>query len=309
MNKVDFTNSRMASPDMHAARLGTDVVRSNRSAWAESMEGAIRGSSPYPITYDVSQTQSANFQEYAYTELASGVWIYTQSLEINCRLFELASKQDTSGELDGFSAGISDKYKLQDVDSRWENRKKVCFLPGHNMLDVASIEVIARLMHEDQDAVVKPHPITNDEALGYIKTRLGASRVAPKDVSGDYLMKNCETAYVTSASEIAITATALGKKVVNISNFFNEGSGAYHSISRVLFAKHKEGIKEAQNALRNILHCGYSGILFDGQVDIDSRISAYYAKTLELRDVYRPISSPRGAADNGPKPVSFVQKK
>jgi hypothetical protein len=100
--------------------------------------------------------------------------------------------------------------------------------------------------------------------------------------------------YTTTASEMAISGTILGKKVVNISNYNNEGSGAYHSISRLLFEAHKHSIKEAQDLLNSLYSCPWSGILIAQQGDIEYRMSEFYKKALDYRSFYKPLGSPRG---------------
>lgn len=298
-----FANDRMSNEATHTKRIGNNIKRSTRNQWAESLENLVRSTCPYPASYDVSQTQSLNFTEYTYTELAGGMWVATQSLDLNARLFELASNIPTDKTLDKFAETISDKYNLATVPNKFAGAKRVCFLPGHNMLDVASVELIARITHEEEDVVFKPHPITNDDAIRLIGRRVGWNRLVPKDASGNKMLLDCEEVFTTTASEIAITATALGKKVVNISNFFNEGSGAYHAISRVLFRAHKTSVELAQQKLANIVHCDWSGILFPWQDDIESRLNSFYAKSLELREIYKLLASPKGNINQESKEV------
>lgn len=298
-----FANDRMANQATHTKRIGNDIKRSSRNHWAENLENLVRNSCPFPISYDVSQTQSTAFTEYTYTELAGGMWVTTQSLEVNCRLFELASKTPTDQDLSEFALSLSDKYNLGTVPDKFAGAKRVCFLPGHNMLDVASVELIARITHEEEDVVFKPHPITNDDAIRLVGRRVGWNRLVPREASGHKMLVDCEEVFTTTASEIAITATALGKKVVNISNFFNEGSGAYHAISRILFRAHKHSVELAMQELANIVHCEWSGLLFPWQNDINNRLNSFYEKSLELRDMYRVLASPRGNINQESKEV------
>ena len=128
-----------------------------------------------------------------------------------------------------------------------------------------------------------------------IARTVGWDRILDKTLSGHQLLLQCDEVYTTSASEMAITATVLGKKVINVSNFFTEGAGTYHAISRVLFRAHqKHSIEYAQQLLNNIIHCNYSGLLFNWQQNIDERIDTFYKKSLELRDIYKHLSCPRG---------------
>ena len=291
-----LNNALMSDPEVQRHKVGDRNTRSTRNAWAETIEQKVRDLAPFPATYDVNATQPTNFTEYSYTELAGGFWITTQSLEINARLIDLAARQvSESDTLDRLAAILQDKYVLNKPETTY---KRVCFLPGNNMLDVASIEIIARIVHEEEDVMFKLHPLTNDEAINVVRKRVGWNRIIPREVSGMELLRHCDEVFTSSASEMAITGTVLGKKVVNISNFFNEGSGAYHVISRVLFKAHRTSVATAQRALVNMIDCPWSGMLFPWH-STDSRIVAYFDKSLELRDMYKPLAAPRG---NPPQP-------
>lgn len=295
---MKYANDLMSSKDTQYSKIGNFATRSSRNKFSEENEKLIRDSSPYPISYDVTQVQTTNFSEFTYTELLSGFWIATQSLDINCRLLQDASEINTESSLD-LASIVADKYNLSADISKYKDSKKICFLPGHNMLDVASVEIIARLVHEEDDVLIKPHPITNAESLHMLAQRFGWNKIIDKDVSGDSLIKNCDVVYTTTASEMAISGTILGKKVVNVSNFFNEGSGAYHPLTRILFQAHKyHGVEEAQRLLKNIFACEWSGIVTKESGNIEERIKTYYSKALEYRTRYKTLASPKG---NPPK--------
>jgi len=286
----------MGSLEEQAERLG-NLCRSERNSSCESLEERVRALSPYPITYDVFGGQSVAFSEYTYTEFSTGLWVTTQSVELNARLMQLALQCAPDRKaLEAFTESISDKYVLNVPPQAAYPGGKICFMPGHNRMDVASVENISRLMFEDAQVMIKPHPLTNADAVALLGKRFGWNRIIDAACSGAMLLKACKQVYTTSASEMAITATALGKEVFNVSNFFHEGAGTYHPISRLLFAAHKDGVKSAQDVLAKILGCDYSGIVFPHQDDIERRLTSYYAKTLHLKEKYRPIACPIGAS-------------
>lgn len=290
---MKFSKELMSSPEVQHNKIGNFATRSTRNVWAEKQETLVRELCPHPISYDVSQGQGLNFSEYTYTELLGGIWTATQSSEVNCRLMQEAANYTETSSVNSLKSIVNDKYNLS-PDPKFQQVKKVCFLPGHNLLEVASTELISRLAHEEDDVYFKPHPITNDEALKLIASRVGWHRLIPKDVSGNYLLQNCDEVYTTTASEMAISGTILGKKVYNISNFFNEGSGAYLPISRVLFKKHKQSVEAAQQALLNIINCPWSGIIIPQHTDIEARLKTFYSKSQEFRGFYKPLASPKG---------------
>jgi len=288
--------------------------RSERNTWAEDFEETLRSSAPYPISYDVGSVQNTDFSEFTYTEFpGAGVWIDTQSREINCRIIDNASKID-GGELgdylfEKFVENITDKYQL-------DNEKQpiydhVIFLPGHNLMDLVDQEIIERLLQEEDDVVIKPHPLTEYEVLRQIAMKAGWHKVLWRDVSGMDLLKNCKTVYSTTASEMLIVGAVLGKSIYNISKFSAESSGVYQPFTRILTVTQKrEGKEAAIQKFKNILACEWTGLAFPFNDNTEERIKKYFDKALEMREMYRPLSSGRGDVDkvsNKPHPAQIPQ--
>ena len=178
-------------------------------------------------------------------------------------------------------------------------------MPGHNRMDVASVENITRLLFENDDIMIKPHPLTNEPGMDTLGRSLGWNRIIPRNISGMALLQQCDVVYTTSASEMAITGTLLGKQVVNVSNFFFEGSGTYHPISRLLFTIHRDyGVSEAQRILTRLIAHPASGIILPWQTDQDDRIDQFFQRSLDLRARFKPIAAPlapvrvRGVSDD-----------
>jgi hypothetical protein len=282
---MKFASELMTDRVVQQSKIGK-AKRSDRNAWAESIEQTVRKLSPYPCSYDVSQTQPSRFTEYTYTELLGAMWIATQSAEINSRIMQLESTSEHTVKIDDIASLVCDKYILDGAEHAHTKAKKVIFMPGHNMMDVASVETVHRLIHEDEEVVIKPHPITSDEAMGFLGSRFGWNRIASKDASGYQMLIDADTVYTTTASEFAVSGTALGKNVVNISSFFNETIGAYYCISRLLFKAHKESIRKAQDVLCS-LFSGRSGIITPLSINVEADIQRYFDYTLTVKSMYQ----------------------
>lgn len=302
-----------------AGKIGPYISRSKRNNWATEQEATLRSKCPdfYYISYDVSANQSNNFSEYTYTEFpGGGLYSATQSREINSRLVDFASKEDAGLEgeeaLSHFVDALCDKYDLLDLEEKYQGINHVVFMPGHNLLDLADVDYVLRLINETDDVYLKPHPLTVGDAVHGLAGRVGWNKILPKDASGVKLLENCTHVYTTTASEFSITGAALGKVVTNISKYQSEGAGVYQPFSRVLtIAQRRHGIDEAKRLLGNILACKWSGLYFDWQDDVEERMDAYFKKTQELRELYRPLSQGRGDIDRGAKkvPVKAVPGK
>lgn len=263
------------------------VKRSPRNDWAQGIEPLIRSLSPFPISYDVDSTQTTGFTEYSYTEFLGGIYINTQSVEINTRLIQEASKVPCkTSNLDRL-IDMGDKYSLEPLPAGQGTPRRIAFMVGHNAFDLVSPEIMARAAHEHNDFYVKLHPLTNFDYASKVAALVGWDRVIDGSYSGAELLAKCDEAYVSTATEFCALAVAMGKPIHNISSFFNESSGVYYPINRLLFQS-----DNPQETLSNILECDFSGIIFPWTENPEEKIRKYYEKSQELRNIYRPLASP-----------------
>ena len=237
---MKFSKDLMKDSKTQYSKIGNFATRSERNTWAEEQEELLRSFSPYPITYDIHtfnpNLSNLNFNEYEYTELLGGIWVNPQCLEITCRMIQDASLEDHPPPLEEeLKTILGDKYTLSNDTSKWNHAKRIIFLPGHNLLQLSSHEMISQLMFNNDDIFIKPHPITFDKITQSFGREFGWDRIIDRQISGHILLEQCEDVYTTSASEMAITGIPLNKNVYNVSNFLNEGYGAYYAINRIIF--------------------------------------------------------------------------
>ena len=292
---MKFSKELMQDKKTQHNKIGNFVSRSIRNKWAEEQENTLRELCPYPISYDI-HTFSPNisnlyFTEYEYTELLGGMWVNPQCLEITCRMIQDASLENnehlTSDQIKNI---LGDKYELVPISDKWKKAKKIIFLPGHNLLPLSSHELVSQLMFNNDDIFLKPHPITFDRIVESFGREFGWDRVIERGVSGHSLLEQCEEIYTTSASEMAITGILLDKKVFNISNFLNEGYGAYYALNRLIF--NSKNITEAKLKISNVFQSEWSGICFPHHTNIKQRFENFFNKSLEYREKFKPLSPP-----------------
>lgn len=293
MSKFDTTISeRHKSLEGHAKR-------SKRNDWIEEIEQDIVELCPMPTTYDVNTTQGARFTEYTYTEYLGGAYLKTQCTEINVRMIEQAMMHQCDVDhISKIKDMFEDKYELKTIPDDIDTPNHVMFLAGSNLWELINDEAVSRIMFEVDGCVVKPHPLTNDGHISLLHAHYGKSSVIGRNVSGVKLLKNCEVAYVTTATELASAAVMYDKEIVNISKFFGESIAAYYPITIMLMRIPKEHRKEALN---NIIGCEFSGILFPWMDDIEGRMKSYYQKTLDMRELMSPRASPATIRVHEPK--------
>lgn len=276
----------MSSQDTHKDRLGGQITRSNRNAWAEKLEPIIRSMSPFPITYDVCSTQPTNFSEYTYTEFAGGVYVATQSVEINARIMKeaAATECDTDSVAAEWEAIIQDKYELEDAPGDFP--ETVIFMPANNCLELISYETLSRVSHENDQVRVKPHPLIDPEANKTIASKVGWNKMIPPKSSGMQYLKNAKEIYAASCSELSILGALLGKKVHNIGVFFHEAEGAYYPMTRAMFLS-----EDQRDTVLRMAACEFSGLIFPWHTEdqVKDRLEKFFAKSLELREIHSPL--------------------
>jgi len=261
-----------------------------RLKWAKEIEETVRDLAPFPITYDVDAKQDINFSEFAYTEFMNGLYLKTQNIEINARVMDFAYKEPAEKDLVKELESIEDKYVqvIPDIDMKMPEH--VVFFVGHNMFDMVDRDKVARAAYEnDGNFAIKLHPLTNDEYAGKLAKVVGWNHILPQQVSADWVLRNGKIIYITSATEMATKAVIHDKEIVNVSAFGAEASGCYYALNRVYFEAEKYGITKRE-ALNNMLNCKYSGLILPFMDDVEERIKAFYDKSLELREIYKPIS-------------------
>jgi len=263
-----------------------DVTRSLRNKWIEENEDKAIAKAPYPISFDVGCTQDAGFSEYSYTEYLTGIYLKTQSQEINLRIMEEAAKVESAVDwLKEIS--IQDKYNQEaiDIKSLPIAPKGLIVAPGSNILQIMSKEAVAKAIFYDDELAIKFHPLTNEEDVRKYASMVGWNKVIPPTVSLTPLLHQVDTIYGTAASEVVGTAVVLKKTIKDITNFLLCSRGAYLAINSTLFQLPKE---EQYKALNNIVGCKWSGVIMPFHENFDERVESFFDKSLELRKIYKP---------------------
>lgn len=263
-------------------------LKKNTTDFQRRVEKMVVEKSPWPISYDVDSAQPTKFTEFSYTDSLRGIYVNTQSLEINCRIIEKASKVACSDFtiLNALEKIIGDKYQLSDPGEGIEPPYQIGFMVGHNMFDIVSSEIVARLAHENENFYMKLHPLTNHDYARKVAFHVGWNRLLDNDLGAYQLLKGADKVWTTTASELTMAAVILGKAVGNLSNFFNEPGGIYYPISRLLYQS-----EDPRQTLNNIINCEFSGLIVPGIGDVEQRIKAYFDHALWMRREYGAISS------------------
>ncbi len=290
-----FSRERLGDAAAQNHKIGPEfaAMRGGHLSELSPVEAVVRDVSPLPISYDVNRLQQAYFSEFTYTEmLGSGLLVSPMSVEVSARLVQMALDRPDQG-FDAAAAvleqvetrGTLDKYKL---DAREvPTAKAVAFLPGSNIFhDMVSREALSRAMWEDDELVIKPHPMTDGKIIGELCGMFGCNRVFEPRVSGHACLMAAERVYALSTTEMGLYAVLMGKPVSNIGNFWNEGRGAYSAFYRPLWGKSPA---DASAILTHALNSPFSGFMHKDDPDLPARASTYYAAAMDVREVMKPL--------------------
>ncbi|WCA46239.1 hypothetical protein [Caulobacter phage DCM] len=276
-----FAHERLVDKAVHEKKLGELAKQRGGHLDALSeLEEITRAAAPLPISYDVSRTQAPYFSEFTYTELlGEGLYLQPQSSEASARLAVMAMEQCSTPLV---VPEPKDKYTLVQEEV---SCKAVAFLPGSNLLrEFVSQEALSRAMWEDDELVLKPHPLTTAAEVSALAAEFGYHRVLGSGVSGVQALKAAQRVYCLSTTELGLYAVSMGKPIKNLGNFWVEGQGAYASIYRLLWG---HSTAEAKERLSRVLGSTLGGYIPKGSTLRD--VQDYFNNAMSLRENLKPL--------------------
>lgn len=237
-----------------------------------------------PITVDVKQIHPPYFTEVGYQDTLGGITINTLSAEITCRMTEFASGIDTDSQFPVDE--VLDKYELRSGQS---NYKKVVFLCGSNAMEFLDQSKLLKLMTEDEEWVIKLHPVTNQETYRDIASVFGYHRIVPGNWSGMDILKQASMIATVSTSETLVLGRLLGIPVIDLTKYTNAWLTCYYRYSRLMTGDNAQDKRLFTNALMS----DYSGYLRPsyGLERNEELARLYFKKALELRQQFKQIVS------------------
>ena len=271
---------------------------------------------PDAPTYDVGSIQGVDFHEWTYTEGLGCLMVFTQSVEINARLMQLAVEYDGGGYAADGPAGriastLGDKWAniqprdgvytaelavraappvaLQATDEQPERIPDLWtfFPPGDNLKDLINVDNVLRAFDADSRWMMKPHPITTAANVAGMRRAFGASRIYSRRASGMEILRDSAVVGFTTSSEMGLMALLLGRTVEDFTLYEFEARGRYHALYKAL----RGSPVIPHSGISRILQCPWSGVvpLDTAEDEAADRLAQYKARTLELRDQYLPL--------------------
>ena len=275
---------RLSQDASNPDRIG-DNQRNKQLAPINDIESIITSKCPLTITCDVRPIHPPYFTEYVYHDVLNGIGLTTMSAEITCRMSLKASSINTTTR---FPIGeCMDKYTLIGTCERY---RKVIFLPGSNSLHLIDQSSLQKLMMEDDEWVIKLHPITNESMIRDLASIYGYHRLIDRRISGMELLEHAEQIASTAASELYILAKLLGKPVIDLTRYDKAWLCSYYYLVQLCDGSDQDAIR-INNALMSDLsgHLRYS---YTKQKNTDLAEN-YYQASMEEREKFRMVTNQR----------------
>lgn len=266
-------------------RIGPENKRNKSSETSVFVEDIFLKHAPLPCTFDVSPIQKPHFDEFTYYDVFGGIFGSTMNEEVNARVVENSIKNVSpdNSHIEKLIKNLNDKYSLNTVLSE-PKAKKIIFFPGSNLLHVVNLEIVDRIVHEDDDVRIKPHPITTPEGLRQLGIRYGYWRIIPPSESGIYYLMNCEVAWGGMNSEMGLIAAALKKPYYDMSKTVYMQKLTYATIHRLF----KDGnVEHNYDVFSKVLTSKSSGLLMPWHQDLDERAKGFFKSAMEIRSFFK----------------------
>lgn len=267
-------------------RIGPENKRSKSSSSSVVVEQVYLKHAPLPCTFDISPIQRPYFDEFTYHDIFGGIFGGTMNEEVNARIVETSAKKATPNYdfTKKLIDNLNDKYELNSKLSE-PKAKKIIFFPGSNLLHVANLDIVDKIVFEDDSVRIKPHPIMTPEGLRQLGLRYGYWRIIPPSESGIQYLMQCDVVWGSMNSEIGLIAAALKKPYYDMTKLVYTQKLTYATMHRLF----KDGdVEHNYEVFTRILSSKSSGLLMPWHEDLDERSKQFFNLAMEIRNVFKP---------------------
>ncbi|CAL9984221.1 hypothetical protein VPHD479_0265 [Vibrio phage D479] len=248
----------------HVSRVGNLVLSTRSSDVRDDCERVVSLIECQGIEsgFDVSHDGGGTLIVSEYISQLGTLAIQYQDVEIQTAVFHRAFKRSfkrnaASSEIDGFS--LDDKYKLTPAPS-FTLPEKVVLLAGSNLFSAIDWDYVDMVM-EDEDVVIKPHPLTDVIRIHELEDKYGKDRIVSRLLSGIDIASNATHTWVCRSSEMWAVSTLCGVEC-NVIGMAND-TGLYNTLIRAVDEIHEETRIDKKRILCTIIDSKWSGICRD----------------------------------------------
>ncbi len=273
------------------ARMGPDLKRKDqKNEFILEVEEIFERLAPLPTTYDIRPIQREYFSEFSYHDVMGGIYLGTLNSEVNARIMESSMEDADSSKIkiSNFMQLPQDKYKLESIETDDDMPEIVVFWQGSNIHGIENQELLHKVMFTNDDAVIKPHPITTPEGLRQLANQYGWDRIIDPNLSGMKFLDNAKVVFSTCNSEMGLVAALKKIPLVDSTSIFKNKDLSYSAIYRLFKDEQVEHNYEVMARAMNSPTSGFIPVWAD---NIEERVQAFINRSMEIRSFFRPAYS------------------
>jgi len=169
--------------------------------------------------YDVTAFENPAFTTLSYTEWGSNFIVFplNNDLRRDMVLDSLLSPEQDVQDWGGYYKDLVDSKKANKYKDRKSVRKAsreslIVPVGTNKFMDVLDLEKINAIC-ENENAYIKPHPLTTHEYIGLLKDKCGEDSVLERDHDLYEMLAKADKVYTTHYSESMLYAAMLEKDI------------------------------------------------------------------------------------------------
>lgn len=273
-----------------AARIGMDVtlnITPKKQVKLIEFETLLYEKSHMTVEFDTFNNTSKYYpRALSYTNVGHYVQITTDSPEFNVRYIEKHLSEDEF--TDTYQDLFQRENKYISVDLRNDIEiGSVFFTPGTNLSFMVDIPKLDELMRLDQEMLIKPHPLSNNEDIDFLSKRYGYDRLIEKEINAESIIRACTKVYYCDNSEIGLRALFNFKPIEHVNDLTNNHVGTYFPLYYTL-RQYKED-KQAAVLYHVMTDPKFGYFDMDNSIEeLSEQLDDYLHKVEELREYLKP---------------------
>lgn len=174
------------------------------------------------VSFDCTAAENPHFKTLNYTTFAGMFMCHPLQFELSFfQMYDaIADNLPDVGHLDYIASNHSQgKYKGLVFNFDPPEQYNLAVVTGGNKFDTLNWDKLVELSQGDVPLVIKPHPVSNHDALDILQKEVPKAIFTPRLSDLYSLIKSVDTVYTTHSSETALTSLLMGKNISCIDKY------------------------------------------------------------------------------------------
>lgn len=271
-NKIEMFNI-----DEQRNRIGDKLFKSNMLNDLKPVEEFLiemADRMAMETAYDVTAHENPSFTTLSYTEWGSNFIVFplNNDLRRDMVLDSLLSPETDILDWEGYYKDLvaekkANKYTDRKLVRKAKRESLVVPVGTNKFKQVLDLEKIFSIC-ENENAYVKPHPLTTHEYVGLLKDKCGEDSILEREHDLYEVMAQADKVYTTHYSESMLYAAMLGKDIDVVDKLGRHHQAGFWHFNQHILRTPKEARVPQLNKILSSFHSG----VFNPRVDKDWRV-------------------------------------